>query len=45
MDQVLLDYFPDLTVLVGTSEAPRAVPIAELLPGAYVWSDQETAGA
>ncbi len=41
--QVLLDYFPDVTVLVGAPDAPRGVPIAELLPGAYVWADQQPA--
>ncbi|GAA2226678.1 MULTISPECIES: cytidine deaminase [Kitasatospora] len=39
--QVLFDYFPDLTVLVGTAEEPRALPVAELLPESYVWADHQ----
>ncbi|MYR57845.1 cytidine deaminase, partial [Streptomyces sp. SID625] len=30
--QVLLDYFPDLEVIVGTGDGIRAVRVAELLP-------------
>lgn len=37
--QVLFDYFPALTVILGPAGAPRAVPIAELLPDAYAWAD------
>ncbi|WP_269859681.1 cytidine deaminase family protein [Streptomyces sp. RPT161] len=37
--QVLFDYFPALTVIVGPTTAPRAVSIAELLPDTYVWAE------
>ncbi|EFL32274.1 cytidine deaminase [Streptomyces viridochromogenes DSM 40736] len=37
--QVLLDYFPDVKVIVGTDGRPRTVPITELLPVSYVWGD------
>jgi cytidine deaminase len=37
--QVLLDYFPSITVIVGAE--PRAVPIADLLPETYVWADHQ----
>lgn len=36
--QALLDYFPDLKVIVGAGESLRAVPITDLLPERYVWS-------
>ncbi|AJE84910.1 MULTISPECIES: cytidine deaminase [Streptomyces] len=49
--QVLLDYFPGLTVIVGKGEDAgdgtsagdglRAVPVAELLPESYVWADHQ----
>ncbi|MFF8600053.1 cytidine deaminase family protein [Streptomyces sp. NPDC015232] len=39
--QVLLDYFPGLTVIVGAGEDLRAVRIAELLPETYVWADHQ----
>ncbi|MFI0717788.1 cytidine deaminase [Streptomyces sp. NPDC021224] len=39
--QVMLDYFPGVRVVVGTGEALRAVPIAELLPETYVWADHQ----
>ncbi|MFC8710847.1 cytidine deaminase family protein [Streptomyces sp. NPDC057197] len=39
--QVLLDYFPDLEVIVGTGDGIRAVPVAELLPESYVWADHQ----
>jgi cytidine deaminase len=35
--QVLLDYFPDLKVIVGD----RTVRITELLPETYVWADHQ----
>ncbi|MBR8641790.1 cytidine deaminase [Streptomyces tuirus] len=44
--QVLLDYFPDLNVIVGpdrtdrTDTSARTVRIADLLPESYVWADQ-----
>jgi cytidine deaminase len=40
--QVLLDYCPEISVLVGSREAPRGVPIADLLPVAYVWADHQS---
>ncbi|GAA0429544.1 cytidine deaminase [Streptomyces luteireticuli] len=33
--QVLLDYYPDVEVIVGEGTALRAVPVAELLPCSY----------
>ncbi|WP_030759071.1 MULTISPECIES: cytidine deaminase family protein [unclassified Streptomyces] len=39
--QVLLDYFPTIEVIVGTSDRPRAFPVADLLPESYVWADQQ----
>ncbi|WP_075024284.1 cytidine deaminase [Actinomadura madurae] len=38
--QVLLDYFPSIGVIIAAGDALSAVPIAELLPAAYVWRDQ-----
>ncbi|OII59625.1 cytidine deaminase [Streptomyces sp. CC77] len=39
--QVLLDYFPSLTVIVGAGDRVRAVPISDLLPETYVWADHQ----
>lgn len=39
--QVLLDYFPAITVIVGNGDQRRAVPIAHLLPESYVWADHQ----
>ncbi|MGO4750600.1 cytidine deaminase, partial [Streptomyces sp. 2MCAF27] len=39
--QFLFDYFPTLEVIVGTVDHPRTVPVAELLPVAYVWADHQ----
>ncbi|MFI6994336.1 cytidine deaminase [Nonomuraea wenchangensis] len=39
--QVLLDYFPALKVIVGTSDKLRTVSIADLLPESYVWADHQ----
>lgn len=39
--QVLLDYFPELKVIVGTDDRLRTVRIAELLPESYVWADHQ----
>lgn len=39
--QALLDYFPDLQVIVGAGENIRAVPITDLLPESYVWADHQ----
>ncbi|MFI9103014.1 cytidine deaminase family protein [Streptomyces fildesensis] len=39
--QVLLDYFPALDVIVGTSDGLRTIPITDLLPESYVWSDHQ----
>ncbi|MFI9272707.1 cytidine deaminase family protein [Kitasatospora sp. NPDC052896] len=38
--QVLLDYYPELTVIINTGGWLRCVPVRELLPEAYVWADQ-----
>ncbi|MCP9969041.1 hypothetical protein [Actinomadura madurae] len=38
--QVLLDYFPSIGVIVAAGDVLSTVPIAELLPAAYVWTDQ-----
>jgi cytidine deaminase len=43
--QVLLDYFPDITVIVGAPEGGlRAVGVGELLPESYAWSDHQIDG-
>ncbi|MGW4343918.1 cytidine deaminase [Streptomyces sp. NPDC004690] len=47
--QALLDYYPELRIIVGGGEAQgegegqglRAVPVAELLPSTYVWADHQ----
>ncbi|MQS15238.1 cytidine deaminase [Streptomyces kaniharaensis] len=39
--QVLLDYFPEIEVLVGRGPQLRAVPVRELLPEAYVWAGHQ----
>jgi cytidine deaminase len=39
--QVLLDYFPAINVIIGTSNRLRAVSIADLLPESYVWTDHQ----
>ncbi|MFI0541453.1 cytidine deaminase [Streptomyces canus] len=39
--QVLLDYFPDIAVIVGTGARIRAVRITDLLPESYVWADHQ----
>ncbi|MGW4318695.1 cytidine deaminase [Streptomyces sp. NPDC004684] len=49
--QALLDYYPDLRIIVGGGEDEgegegqgqglRAVPVAELLPSTYVWADHQ----
>ncbi|MFE9629480.1 cytidine deaminase family protein [Streptomyces sp. NPDC006463] len=39
--QVLLDYFPDLKVIVGGDEHVRTVLITDLLPESYVWADHQ----
>lgn len=40
--QVLLDYFPSIRVIVDMGGDLRVVPVAELLPGAYVWSEHQS---
>lgn len=37
--QVLLDYHPDIRVLVPVADGIRSVPITDLLPHAYVWGE------
>lgn len=39
--QVLLDYFPDIEVIVGTDDRTRSVRITDLLPASYVWADHQ----
>jgi len=39
--QVLLDYFPDLQVIVGAGARTRTVRITDLLPESYVWADHQ----
>ncbi|MFF9314298.1 cytidine deaminase [Streptomyces sp. NPDC014748] len=45
--QALLDYYPELRIIVGRGEGEgegqglRAVPVAELLPSTYVWADHQ----
>ncbi|WP_053847314.1 cytidine deaminase [Streptomyces sp. NRRL B-24085] len=39
--QVLLDYFPDIEVIVGTGGRTRTVRITDLLPESYVWADHQ----
>ncbi|QTT77799.1 cytidine deaminase [Streptomyces mobaraensis NBRC 13819 = DSM 40847] len=38
--QVLLDYYPAIEVIVDGGE-PRSVPVADLLPGAYVTAERQ----
>ncbi|MFR9676098.1 cytidine deaminase family protein [Streptomyces sp. TR06-5] len=39
--QVLLDYFPELRVVVGKGDRVRTVRITDLLPESYVWADHQ----
>jgi cytidine deaminase len=39
--QVLVDYFPDIHVIVPASEGPRVVQIGDLLPHTYQWPTQQ----
>ncbi|MDQ0994698.1 cytidine deaminase [Streptomyces sp. V3I7] len=39
--QVLLDYFPDVKVIVGDEGRVLTVLIADLLPESYVWADHQ----
>jgi cytidine deaminase len=39
--QVLLDYFPELGVIVGNGDRRRTVRITDLLPETYVWADHQ----
>ncbi|GAT83141.1 cytidine and deoxycytidylate deaminase zinc-binding region [Streptomyces sp. F-3] len=38
--QVLADYFPALRVVVGNGDDTRTVPVVDLLPERYVWTDR-----
>ncbi|GGQ01108.1 cytidine deaminase [Actinomadura coerulea] len=40
--QVLFDYFPSIRVIVDMGGTLRSVPVTELLPGAYIWSDHQS---
>jgi cytidine deaminase len=39
--QVLFDYFPTLTIIIGNNGHTRALPITDLLPETYVWADHQ----
>ncbi|GAA4893791.1 cytidine deaminase [Stackebrandtia albiflava] len=39
--QVLFDYFPDIDVIVGGGDRIHTVPVADLLPETYVWTDHQ----
>ncbi|MGW1272943.1 cytidine deaminase family protein [Streptomyces sp. NPDC002491] len=39
--QALLDYFPQLKVIVGDDDRVRTVLITDLLPHTYVWADHQ----
>ena len=39
--QVLFDYFPAVRIVVGNGARRRTVPVADLLPETYVWSDHQ----
>lgn len=39
--QVLFDYFPTLTIIIGNNDRTRALPITDLLPETYVWADHQ----
>jgi cytidine deaminase len=39
--QVLLDYFPDIGVIVDNGDRRRTVPITDLLTETYVWADHQ----
>ncbi|MEU4091654.1 cytidine deaminase [Streptomyces sp. NPDC026673] len=39
--QVLLDYFPELDVIVGTNDGLRTVRVTDLLPESYIWADHQ----
>jgi cytidine deaminase len=42
--QVLLDYFPNVRVVVGSGDRLREVPVVELLPETYVWRNHQRDG-
>lgn len=39
--QMMLDYFPDIQVIVGAGERLRAVPVTDLLPESYRWAEHQ----
>ncbi|WP_328628802.1 cytidine deaminase [Streptomyces sp. NBC_00353] len=39
--QVLVDYFPALKVIVGTSNSHKTISITDLLPESYIWADHQ----
>ncbi|GAA5176125.1 cytidine deaminase [Pseudonocardia eucalypti] len=39
--QVLLDLVPTVRVIVGSGDRVRTVPITDLLPESYVWSEHQ----
>ncbi|MFE6050400.1 cytidine deaminase family protein [Kitasatospora sp. NPDC056446] len=40
--QALFDYFPEVRIIVGQGARQRSVPVRDLLPETYVWSDHQT---
>ncbi|MET8468285.1 cytidine deaminase [Streptomyces sp. NPDC006422] len=42
--QALLDYFPEVEVIVGNGARRRAVPVRSLLPESYVWAEHQLDG-
>lgn len=39
--QALLDYFPEVEVIVGNGGRRRSVPVRSLLPESYVWAEHQ----
>ncbi|WP_418952614.1 cytidine deaminase family protein [Streptomyces pyridomyceticus] len=39
--QVLLDYFPEVRIIVGHGSELRTVRVLDLLPEAYIWADHQ----
>lgn len=39
--QILVDYYPDIRVIVPTDDGLRTVSVAELLPGGFDWSAEQ----
>lgn len=39
--QALLDYFPEVEVILGNGGRRRSVPVRSLLPESYVWAEHQ----